>query len=182
MTCPLMRAVLTSRSRATGTAGVGLDVLGGGPVAGALAGRTGTAGAAGAGDGVLLGGLVAGAVQGGLLAAGALSLLGCVLLSENGHGMKRSVQHWIVSVDLPQTQVSPLPQQVEDLAVSVAIVEMSEIGWSERVGGCLTDWFVKTIVTEGEGWLSICGCVMVSWVYEQRCGENASRCIYIGLP
>lgn len=73
---------LTSRSRATGTAGVGLHVLGVGPVASALAGGAGTAGAAGTGDGVLLGGLVAGAVQGGLLAAGALGLLGCVLMSE----------------------------------------------------------------------------------------------------
>lgn len=84
---------LTSRSRATGTAGIGLHVLGSSPVAGALAGGTGTAGATGAGDGVLLRGFVTGAVQGRLLAAGALSLLGCMLMSEvvEGQGDPLSV-------------------------------------------------------------------------------------------
>lgn len=72
----LLAGTSTSRSRATGTAVVGLHVLGRSPVAGALAGGTGTAGATGTGDGVLLGGLVAGAVQSRLLAAGALGLLG----------------------------------------------------------------------------------------------------------
>ena len=69
---------LTSRSGATGTAAVGLHVLGGGPVTSALASGAGTARAARTRNGVLLGSFVAGAVQSGLLAAGALGLLGCV--------------------------------------------------------------------------------------------------------
>lgn len=72
----LLAGTSTSGSRATGTAVVGLHVLGRGPVAGALAGGTGTAGATGTGHGVLLGRLVARAVQSRLLAAGALGLLG----------------------------------------------------------------------------------------------------------
>lgn len=46
-----------------------------------------------------------------------------------------SVERRIVSVDLPQTQVSPLPQQVEDLAASVAIVNVSMEMWRETLDG-----------------------------------------------
>lgn len=50
----------------------------------------------------------------------------------------------MVSVDLPQTQVSPLPQQVEDLATSVAIFERRVMEWRERVDGCLVVWCVES--------------------------------------
>lgn len=53
-----------------------------------------------------------------------------------------------MSVDLPQTQVSPLPQQVEDLAASVAIVETSVVGWREKVEGCLLNRFVEAIESQ----------------------------------
>lgn len=38
-----------------------------------------------------------------------------------------------MNVALPQTQVSPLPQQVEDLAASVAIVDVNVLMWRETV-------------------------------------------------
>lgn len=79
-----------------------------------------------------------------LLAAGAFGLLGCMLLVRKCTGDEISLELEMVSVDLPQTQVSPLPQQVEDLATSVAIFERRVKEWRERVDGCMMIWCVES--------------------------------------
>lgn len=100
-------------------------------------------------------------------------MLGCVLMSVIGRGTRGSVEHWIVSVDLPQTQVSPLPQQVEDLAASVAIIEMRVVRWRDRVDGCLVDRFVEAI--ESQKVKVDLVCVDVRWSLQVECRRDLRR-------